>query len=346
MDFIGRVYNTIKNLELFQPHQIIIIGVSGGPDSVALLSTLKEINRRYKMDWHIVLAHLNHQLRGKKSDKDEQFVRELAGQLGLSVYVTAKNILKLSKRQNQSIEETARSERYHYFERVANRFATLTARKLKRRKNISIAVAHNLDDNAETVLFRIIRGTGLKGLRGIVPKRELFRGEGGGSPFHLVRPLLFIPRQEILSYLKKEKISYRLDASNRSNKMLRNRIRHQLLPLLRKYNPAILQHLVQLSETASVHYDYLDKIVRLKMPSKSLSLDLKTLKTEHPAIQIEIINRTLENNIKGATKEMTFNHFHALSKLINSNKTNAEIHLPDKIIARKEKEKIIIEHRA
>ena len=122
--------------------------------------------------------------------------------------------------------------------------------------------------------------------------------------------------------------------------MLRNRIRHELLPLLKKYNPAICQHLVQLSETASAHYDYLDKTTKAKMPCKQNSLSIKMLKKEHPVIQTEMFTKALEN-IAG-TKALTHNHYRALLKLINSHKPVGEVHLPDNIIARVKNGKLII----
>ena len=125
--------------------------------------------------------------------------------------------------------------------------------------------------------------------------------------------------------------------------MLRNRIRHELLPLLKKYNPAICQHLVQLSETASTHYDYLDKMTKscMKRHHQRDSLPIKTLKNEHPAMQIEMLNILMEN-IPGATKALTYNHYLALLKLINSPKLVSEVHLPENIIARVKNGKIII----
>jgi len=346
MELIHRVYNIIREYGLFRPGQTIIIGLSGGPDSVALTNLLYQINSWFKMDWRLVIAHLNHQMRGRKSDRDERFARKMAANLGIPIYVSHKNIIQLSKRYKQSLEETARYERYRFFEELARQTA-----KGRRKQITSVAVGHNLDDNAETVLFRIIRGTGLKGLRSIRPKRELF----AGSKFHLVRPLAFTSRQEIISYLKSQKLPYCIDHTNQDKKMLRNRIRHELLPLLKQYNPAIGQHLVQLSETATAHYDYLDKTVQAKMPRKQSSLRLlrnarahaslsslsiKMLKKEHPVIQTEMLTKILEN-IEG-TKAVTYGHYRALLKLINSPKPGGEVHLPDNIIARVKTGKLII----
>ncbi|MEW6026730.1 MAG: tRNA lysidine(34) synthetase TilS [Planctomycetota bacterium] len=331
MELIHRVYNTVREYGLFRPGQTIIIGLSGGPDSVTLTDILWRINKHFKTGWRLVIAHLNHQMRGRKSDRDEAFARKMAGKLDIPIYVNRKNIIQLSKRHKQSLEETARYERYRFFEKFAKRLGCN-----RRKQPISIGVGHNLDDNAETVLFRIIRGTGLKGLRGIIPKRKLSHG----SAIELVRPLIFTPRQEIIVYLKSQKLPYCTDHTNKDQKMLRNRIRHELLPLLKKYNPAISQHLVQLSETASAHYDYLDKIVQAKIPRKANTLIIKKIKKEYPIIQAEMLTKTLEN-IEG-TRALTYNHYQALLKLINSHKPGGEIHLPDNIIARIRNGKLII----
>ena len=331
MELTNQIWNIIRENKLFQPEQTIIIGLSGGPDSVALTNILCRISSHFKTDWSLVIGHLNHQMRGRASDRDERFVREMAAGLGLPIYVSRCNIIRLSRKNKQSPEEAARSERYRFFMELAGKIT-----RRRRKQPVAIAVGHNLDDNAETVLFRIIRGTGLKGLRSIRPKRELFSGSG----FHLVRPLAFTSRPEIISYLKAQKIPYCIDHTNRDKKMLRNRIRHELLPLLKKYNPAVGRHLVQLSETASIHYDYLDQIARARMPSNRNSISIKTLKKEHPIIQAEMLTKAIDH-IKGASA-LAYSHYQALLKLINSPKPEGEVHLPDNIIARAKAGRLII----
>ncbi|MFH0889385.1 MAG: tRNA lysidine(34) synthetase TilS [Planctomycetota bacterium] len=332
MDLTIRIWNIIKEHNLFKHGQTIIIGLSGGPDSVSLVNILHQINQRYKTNWRLILAHLNHQMRGSKSDADERFVVKMARRLDLPVYVIRRNIPVLSDKQKKSLEETARDERYLFFERIAKKIKSRNSKKV-----ISIAVGHNLDDNAETIIFRIIRGTGLKGLRGILLKRKLL----DRSPFHLIRPLLYTARKEILNYLKIQHAPYRIDASNKDKKMLRNRIRHQLLPLLKQYNPAVSEHLVQLSETASTCYDYLDATVKTKLPKKSLTLNISMLRQEHPVIRIEMINKLLEQ-IGCSTKKITYDHYRALLKLIDSEKKYQELHLPDKVIAKHQADKLIL----
>ncbi|MFH1230739.1 MAG: tRNA lysidine(34) synthetase TilS [Planctomycetota bacterium] len=342
MDLTIRIWNIIKEHDLFKHGQTIIIGLSGGPDSVSLVNILYQINQRYKTDWRLIPAHLNHRIRGRKSDADERFVVKMTRRLDLPVYVIRRDIPALSNKQKKSLEETARDERYRFFEQIAKRI-----KSQNRKKVISIAVGHNLDDNAETVIFRIIRGTGLKGLRGILLKRKLPArpdGRSGGfdnSPFYLIRPLLYTARKEILNYLKTQHIPYRIDASNNDKKILRNRIRHQLLPLLKKYNPSVSEHLVQLSETASTCYDYLDAMVKTKLPKKSSTLNITMLKHEHPVMRIEMINKVLEK-IGCSTQKITYEHYRVLLKLIDSERKYQELHLPDKVIAKHQGDKLIL----
>jgi tRNA(Ile)-lysidine synthase len=333
MDIVNSVWNIIKEYDLFPDGRIIIIGLSGGPDSVALVNILYRIKQRYNRDWNIILAHLNHHIRARQSDMDEKFCRKLAITLGLRIYVAHKKVIELSKKRKQSLEETARQERYRFFDALAK-----TLIRNKKRQIISIAVGHNLDDNAETVLFRIIRGTALKGLRAITIKRKLF----DNSRFYLVRPLLYTTREGILSYLKTHNLPYRIDATNKDKKILRNRIRHELLPLLRQYNPQISEHLNELSETATLYYDFLGNVFKAKLPRRRKILSISAMKQEHPAIQTEMINRVLEN-IKGLSKTLMREHYSALLKLINSSKINQEIHLPRGVIARRQRDRLIIQ---
>lgn len=362
MEFVKHIWEIVRKHNLFQPGQTIIIGLSGGPDSVALTNALYQINQRYNSPrdkWRLIIVHLNHKLRGKKSDRDEKFARKIAEKLNLPIYVERRDILKLSRKYKQSMEETARLERYDFFNDIA--------RKIKKRGEvISITVGHNLDDNAETVLFRIIRGTGLKGLRAVLVKRSLY----DKSPFWLVRPLVYVKRTEILDYLKREKLAYRIDATNKNRSILRNRIRHELIPVLKKYNPSIAEHLVQLSEAASENYDYIDSAARILMATctsrgdlpagrqalcpfsltgsrlegrgkKVSSLNLKALRQEHPVIQIELINRILEQ--KGfSVKKITFTHYSQLKRMIESASKYSELHLPEGVIVKTQGDKLTI----
>lgn len=233
------------------PPDNLIVAVSGGPDSVALLHALLAL-RSPNLTGLLIIAHLNHQLRGAESDADEAFVRQLhddlqnAGAAGLECAWERIDVAARAAAASANLEATARQIRYDWLTHLA------------REKKISwIATGHTADDQAETVLHRLLRGTGLQGLRGIAPRRELAPG------VELIRPLLQVSRSEVLAYLQSEGVPYRQDSSNLDRRFTRNRIRHELLPLLaRDYNPAITPLLAQLAEQAEEVHREQDKLVR------------------------------------------------------------------------------------
>jgi tRNA(Ile)-lysidine synthase len=211
-----------------------VVAVSGGPDSVALLRALLALRGASEL----IMAHLNHALRGAESDGDEAFVDALHATLtttypGLSLSKTRIDIAARARSEGESVETTARRCRYDWLKQVA-----------LESKAKWIATGHTADDQAETVLHRLLRGTGLKGLCGIPARRALAPG------LLLVRPLLAVRRQEVLAYLDELHQDYRLDSSNQNLEFTRNRIRHELLPHLATYNPAIVTLLCRLAGQA------------------------------------------------------------------------------------------------
>ncbi len=221
----------------------VVVAVSGGADSVALLRALDE-GRDARAPVPLVIAHLNHQLRGEESDRDEEFVAALhsqlvkAGRPHLSLVVVRLDVAGLARAESENLEAVARRERYRWLAEVA---VANGARW--------IATGHTANDQAETVLHRLMRGTGLRGLRGIAYQRPLALGAA------VVRPLLQATRAEILDYLHALSQPYREDASNRDPRFTRNRIRHELLPqLARDYNPAIADVLARLARQADEAY--------------------------------------------------------------------------------------------
>ena len=212
------------------------LGVSGGADSVAMLRLFTEL--REKLGIVPCVVHFNHRLRGKASDTDEKFVAKLAAQQDLEFFSTRENIGAKAKRERANLEDAGRRARYAYFERL-----------VEDGRVARVAVAHTADDQAETVLAHIMRGTGLAGLGGIHPT--------SGSVF---RPLLGIRRTELRAYLKSKKQTWRDDASNRDVTRTRARIRRQLLPFLeKKFNPSAVEHLCQLAELAREDNAYLEQ---------------------------------------------------------------------------------------
>jgi tRNA(Ile)-lysidine synthase len=203
------------------------VGVSGGADSVALLDLLVGPREKSGVQLHVV--HFNHQLRGRASDADEKFVARLAAKYDLPFLVAREDVAAKAKRERANLEDAARRARYGYFERL-----------VREGKVERIAIAHTADDQAETVLAHILRGTGLAGLGGIHPEAE-----------HVFRPLLQFRRAELRAYLRAKHRDWREDATNRDMKRMRARIRQTLLPLLeKKFQPAVVEHLCQLAALA------------------------------------------------------------------------------------------------
>lgn len=207
-----------------------VIAISGGADSVALLRALGDLP-----DGDLVIAHLNHRLRGLESDEDAEFVAQLFPYLPHRTEIL--DIASLAASAGDNLESVARRARYDFLARVA------------RETNARwVATGHTLDDQAETVLHRLIRGSGLRGLRGIAAKRELAAG------IALLRPMLSVSRKEVIAYLHGIGQPWREDTSNRDLAFTRNRIRHELLPLLRTFNPAIAETLARTAAQADEAY--------------------------------------------------------------------------------------------
>ncbi len=210
-----------------------VIAVSGGPDSVALARALVHWHRQGRIG-PLLFAHLNHQLRGAESDADEVFVQDLARQLGVPCRTHRHDVAALARRRGGNLESCGRQVRYDWLTQVA-----------REEDAAWIATGHTADDQAQTVLFRLLRGTGLQGLGGIPARREL------AASLVLLRPLLQVTRAEVLTFLEELQQPYRQDSSNRNLDLTRNRLRLELLPhLAEHYNPAIVSVLCRLAEQA------------------------------------------------------------------------------------------------
>lgn len=300
-----KVKRTIKINSLVDKQDQVILGVSGGPDSVAMLHLLKKISRELKIKLHV--AHFDHKLRSD-SQKDREFVQNLACKLGLPFSYLEKEIKKVNNKG--SIEEIARNERLKFFFAVAH--------KIKAKK---IALAHNLDDQAETVLMRILRGSGLYGLSAMSPKRKV-------SKYLLIRPLIGIRRKEIEAYLKKKGLKYRRDYTNDEDTYFRNRIRNNLLPLLEeKYNPNIKELLSNMAESLSYDYDYLLRAAEKDFNRNAPGLKLKKIAKLHPAI-FRLILRLKFAKVSGDMRRLTFKHIKELEDLIYNRPQNSVVSLP------------------
>ncbi len=220
--------DTIKENNLISKGDVIVVGVSGGPDSITLLTCLNKFKDYFEIK--IICAHINHLIR-KDSTEDEQYVENMCKNMGIKCYVKRADVEKIAKEQKKGSEEVGRKIRYDFFDEVA------------RKENANkIAIAHNMKDNAETMLLNIIRGSGLTGLEGI-------QAEEYGK---YIRPLINCTREEIEEYCEKNNLQPRIDSTNKENIYRRNIIRNKLLPQLQELNPNIVESLSNLSKIVKV----------------------------------------------------------------------------------------------
>jgi tRNA(Ile)-lysidine synthase len=297
-----------------------IIAVSGGPDSVALLRLLLELNQSGKIG-DLIVAHLNHQLRGEESDADEQFVQNLATAFALPFCQRQVNVAELASQRGDNLENTARQIRYDWLAEIAGAYGAAW-----------VATGHTADDQAETLLHRLLRGTGLQGLGGIPPRRELIPG------IDAVRPLLTTSRNEVLGYLQDIDQSFCTDSSNIDRGYTRNRIRHELLPILASdYNPEIVSVLCRLAEQArevqtllTTQAGQLLKEAELPRAGRLLIFARKRL-AEAPKHLVRELFRLVWSRESWPAGAMTFDDWDRLASLAREDKT---LDLPDRIHAR------------
>ena len=260
--FTNQVLDTIREHDMVAPGHSVLIGVSGGPDSMVLVQVLMGLKK--DLDIRIGLAHLNHMLRGSQALADETFVREFARAHNLSLVVETKNIAELAKKQRLCVEEAGRNARYDFFTRVA-------CEKGFHR----IALGHHRDDNIEQVLMNLVRGTGPLGLRGISPVRQE----------KFIRPLIRMPRADILAFLDDINQEYRIDGSNEDTSYLRNRVRHCLIPFLEKeFNPDIKTGIERLSGIIAQEDDFLDRMARTALDKATTGRQKDQIDLSIPAI--------------------------------------------------------------
>ncbi len=328
MNILKKVYLTIEGYDLIRPGETVVCAVSGGPDSVAMIHILHELAEVQQINWKLHVAHVNHGLRGADSDADEAFVGELAKKLRLPFHPSKVDVLGLRKEERMSTEEAARKLRHESLLKAA---IEVGAQK--------IALAHNLDDQAETILHRILRGTGLRGLKGMAPIRVISRKHD----VFAVRPMIEIERREIEGHLREKGIEYRTDLTNLDTSITRNRIRHKLLPMIEaEFNPRIKMALVKLGQTAGSFYLLLREIAnevyenaRMLSGEGEVCLSVEEFSKLPPAIQTLIIDRAVKT-LLGRAPQLNFEHNLEIHARCGEQAFQKTVSLPRGLEARRE----------
>jgi tRNA(Ile)-lysidine synthase len=309
------VKQTITTYGMLKPRDSVLIGVSGGPDSVALFHLLLTFAPRFPL--RLGVAHLNHCLRQNDSDRDAEFVASLAGRFDIPCYIHKTNVRKYQIENKLSLEEAARRVRHSFLNDVAE----------KNRFN-KIALGHHFDDNAELVLMNLFRGSGPLGISGIPPVRD-------GK---IIRPLLQSNRSEIIAFLDKNGLKYISDTSNRDTRFLRNRIRHDLIPLLKtSYNPKISQSLNRLASIIRSEEEWIEGIIHplfekaaLSIQDGQIALSVSILNAIHVAAQRRIFRKTI-SKIKGDLRRIRLTHIDSVITLLKYGPDYGNIDLPERI---------------
>jgi tRNA(Ile)-lysidine synthase len=307
----------------------VAVAVSGGADSVALLHMLLEL--REKLGILISIAHFNHQLRGRASDADEKFVAQLAVKYSLELHAARADVAATAKRNKSNLEETARRARYAFFEGLIS--AGLATK---------IAVAHTADDQAETVLAHILRGTGLAGLGGIHPVAG-----------HVVRPLLTVRRSDLRAYLRARKQPWREDATNRDTTKTRARIRKKLMPLLEKnFQAAVVEHLANLADLARDDETLLDGITGARAAdivtkgSDNARIGVDDLlawpgiQRHHRSLSKRLLRNVIED-LKPHAAQLNARHVQAVLDLAERSENGKSLPLPGGLEVRRENDALI-----
>lgn len=309
-----RIETTIREYHLCAPGDCLVVAVSGGADSVALLDLLASSTC---YSFRLIVAHLNHLLRGSQSHADEQLVKKLAADYGLPCEVAQADVRQLAQTKHLSLEEAGRLARYSFFEQVRQRHHA-----------VAIAVAHHADDQAETLLLRLLRGAGTAGLSSMTHS----------TASNVIRPLLEIRREELRNHLALRNIPSHEDASNLDRSFLRNRVRHELLPLLTRYNPAITE---RLTATATLLHDdelLLEQITRQTWQQLAMvgagwvALPRGPLQGQGTALRLRLY-RTAIFEVAGDLRKIERKHCQAMDHLLQGGQAGGRVTLPKGLTA-------------
>lgn len=308
-----KILKTIKKYNLIKDGDKIVVGVSGGPDSITLLDLLLKLKNQNIIKFDIVVCHINHMIR-EEATSDEEYVKEYCNKHNIECFVKRAKVEEIAKQNKMGTEETGRKIRYDFFYEI-----------LEKTKSNKIATAHNANDNAETVLMNIIRGCGTSGLKGIEANNK-----------QLIRPLIECSREEIEEYCKQNNLNPRIDKTNFENDYTRNKIRNMLIPYIQEnFNPNIIEGINRLSSLSKQENDYLEKETQKayisiveEITNTSISLDLKKFNSLEKVIKSRVVLYTI-NELFKTKNGIEKKHIEDIIKLCSNNIGNKYL-IPNK----------------
>lgn len=318
MFFLDRVKNTIIKYDLIRKGDKILVGVSGGPDSIALLYILKELKSEYNLS--ISAVCVDHMFRGEESEKEAEFVKRLADEWEIESYIFKRNVPEIIKNTGLSPEDAGHRVRHQIYNELKEKF-----------KFTKLALGHHAGDRAETILLHLVQGTGLKGLCSMPPKFDW-----------TIRPLSEVTKEEILDFCQLKNLKYYLDPTNKETVYLRNKIRLNLLPYMEKeLNPNIVSTLLRLEDVVSVDNDFLekctieslDKVILVKDKDKFI-IDLMKFNDLHLGIKRRIV-RKIYRELKSESQGLSFIHVENVIKVAEKEAGAKKINLPQNIVVKK-----------
>ena len=330
--FEQKVIEQIKSYDMIKTGDRVIIGVSGGRDSVCLLAMLNRLSREW--GFSILAVHVDHMLRGEEAERDKKFVKDLCASLSVPCMIVNTDVAALANAKGLSIEEAGRMARYKAFETAA--------RKLNEKDpyaSSKVAVAHHRDDNVETILLNLSRGSGLKGIKGMMPVSV-------NGQMTVIRPLLGVGREEIEQYIKDRKLTFVDDSTNFSDDYARNKIRLNVIPELQKVNSRVSEHINETASTLTQIQEYMEKQIESAMSGvvdvrdDSIAIDARNFKDQDPAIQTGIVYRCI-GKMSGTLKDISHIHVRDVISLVGK-QTGKRIELPYGLVALKSYGNIII----
>lgn len=330
-DFENKLAFFIKENNLFSASRALL-AVSGGADSTALLYALCSLREKDIIKTELFCAHIDHLLRGQESDDDQQFTIQQARTLNLPITTKKIDVRSFAKANKLSIETAARQLRIKSLIGIA------------KENNCSlIATAHQADDNAETIIHRLLRGTGFRGLAGIWPEKTF------KNNIVFIRPLLGFTRGEITAYLERRNLKWQTDKTNQDLTFKRNFIRHLLLPQLQiRCNGSLVEQLFKLSQSTHKFYNSVYSITEMlwsktvKPEKNNVKLDMKFFSAQHPEVKIELLRKSL-SCLGSGEKDLNKKHYEEIFQLAKKRVSNKRIDLPEGFIVRREYDKLVFE---